>query len=64
MFSDLNLVVTGSSVPYDSLVFLHRYGSQSYIYTICDPGRFAVFINPSLPVLTPDEMGDRMRMFQ
>ena len=27
--SDLNLVVTGASVPYDSLVFLHRFGPQA-----------------------------------
>jgi len=39
--SDLHLLVTGASVPYDSLVFLHRMGSRSSIYTICEPGRFA-----------------------
>ncbi len=55
--SDLNIVVTGCSVPYDSLVFLHRFGSQSWLYTICDPGRFAVFIDPAHPVMTPDAMG-------
>jgi hypothetical protein len=55
--SDLNLVVTGSSVPYDSLVFLHRFGPQSYIYTISEPGRIAVFVAPATPVLTPEEMG-------
>src|SRR5437764_1120383 len=26
--SDLHLMVTGTVVPYDSLVFLHRYGPQ------------------------------------
>ncbi len=55
--SDLNLVVTGADVPYDSLVFLHRFGSQSYLYTIGDPGRFMVFVDPSIPVLTPQDMG-------
>jgi hypothetical protein len=57
VFSDLNLVVTGCRVPYDSLVFLHRFGSESYLYTLCDPGRFAVFVDPALPVLTPEGMG-------
>lgn len=55
--SDLHLVVTGTAVPYDSLVFLHRYGPRSAIYTLCQPGRFMVFVDPALPVLTPDEMG-------
>ena len=56
--SALNMLVTGASVPYDSLVFLHRYGPRSYLYTICDPGRFAVFVDPEHPVLTPEEMGE------
>lgn len=55
--SDLNLVVTGLSVPYDSLVFLHRFGPQSGLYTISEPGRFAVFIDPETSVLTPEDMG-------
>jgi hypothetical protein len=55
--SDLHIVVTGPPIPYDSLVFLHRFGSRSYIYTICEPGRFAVFVDPSLPVLTQRAMG-------
>jgi hypothetical protein len=55
--SDLNIVVTGSSMPYDSLVFLHRFGSRSYIYTACHPGRFAVFVDPTIRVLTPRAMG-------
>jgi hypothetical protein len=55
--SDLNLMVTGCKVPYDSLVFLHRFGPVSYIYTICEPGRFAVFVDPALAVLTPEAMG-------
>jgi hypothetical protein len=56
--SDLNIVMTGSAVPYDSLVFLHRFGPQSAIYTMCDPGRFMVFIDPAFPVLTPESMGE------
>jgi hypothetical protein len=56
--SDLNLVVTGTAVPYDSLVFLHRFGPESFLYTISDPGRFCVFVDPALPVLTPEAMGD------
>src|SRR5262245_43507281 len=32
--SDLHLVVTGTDMPYDSLVFLHRVGPQSWIYTM------------------------------
>jgi hypothetical protein len=55
--SDLNLTVTGNSVPYDSLVFLHRFGALSFIYTFAEPGRFAVFLDPEIPVLTPEAMG-------
>jgi hypothetical protein len=55
--SDLHVLVTGACVPYDSLVFLHRFGKRSYLYTICDPGRFAVFVDPTIPVLTPRKMG-------
>jgi hypothetical protein len=55
--SDLQLVVTGTPVPYDSLVFLHRFGPESFIYTIDDPGRFSVFVDPAIPVLTPEAMG-------
>jgi hypothetical protein len=58
VYSDLNLTVTGTAVPYDSLAFLHRFGSLSYLYTPDDLGRFAVFIDPALPVLTPEEMGE------
>jgi hypothetical protein len=56
--SDLNLVVTGTAVPYDSLIFLHLFGPESSIYTISNPGRFTVFVDPAFPVLTPDDMGD------
>ncbi len=55
--SDLNLTVTGTEVPYDSLVFLHRFGSLSFLYTLCEPGRFAVFVASEIPVLTPEAMG-------
>ena len=55
--SDLNLLVTGVAVPYESLIFLHRFGPQSGIYTFCDPGRFIVFVNPTIAVLTPEAMG-------
>jgi hypothetical protein len=57
VYSDLNLVVIGASVPYDSLVFLHRCGPESSLYTIGAPGRFMVFVDPSIPVLTPQDMG-------
>jgi hypothetical protein len=55
--SDLHLVVTGTAVPYDSLVFLHRFGPQSFLYTFGGPGRFSVFVDPAIPVLTPEAMG-------
>jgi hypothetical protein len=54
--SDLRLTVTGTAVPYDSLVFLHRFGPRSAIYTLSTPGRFTVFIDPATPVLTPEDM--------
>jgi hypothetical protein len=57
VFSDLNIVVTDTDVPYDSLIFLHRFGRRSHLYTICEPGRFAVFVEPTIPVLTPEAMG-------
>ena len=25
---------------------------------LCEPGRFAVFVDPALPVLSPEDMGD------
>jgi hypothetical protein len=55
--SDLHLVVTGTDLPYDRLVFLHRFGPQSYIYTPDGPGRFVVFVEPAILVLTPEAMG-------
>src|SRR5438874_9292822 len=57
--SDLHLTITGTDVPYNSLVFLHRFGPRSALYTWGEPGRFTVFIDPALPVLTPDAMGPR-----
>jgi hypothetical protein len=57
VYSDLHLVVTGTAVPYDRLVFLHRFGPQSYIYTLDECGRFAVFVDPAFLVLTPEAMG-------
>jgi hypothetical protein len=39
------------------LVFLHRFGPQSYIYTLNDRGGFAVFVDPAILVLTPEGMG-------
>src|SRR5947209_2527550 len=56
--SDFSLLVTGASVPYDSLIFLHRFGAPSFIYTIYERDRFAVFIDPEFPVLTPEGMED------
>jgi hypothetical protein len=56
--SDLNLVVTGTAVPYDSLIFLHHFGPESFLYTLVEPGRFSVFVDPTIPVLTPEAMGD------
>lgn len=55
--SDLRLIVTGTAVPYDSLVFLHRFGPLSAIYTLGEPGRIMVFVDPAIPVLTPEGMG-------
>ena len=55
--SDLNIVVIGAPVPYDSLVFLHRFGQRSGIYLLPRPGHFTVLVEPSVPVLTPQDMG-------
>lgn len=54
---DLQIVVTGSSVPYDSVIFLHRFGPDSGIYTMIDPGRIVVFVDPTTPFSTPEDMG-------
>lgn len=55
--SDLHLTVTGTPVPYDSLVFLHQFGPRSAIYTTCHPGRFAVLVDSAITVLTPESIG-------
>jgi hypothetical protein len=55
--SDLRLEVKGTPVPYNRLVFLHRFGPPSFLYIPMEPGRFAVFLDPALPVLTPETIG-------
>jgi hypothetical protein len=55
--SDLHILMEGGPVPYDRLVFLHRFGNRSWLYTICEPGRFAVFVDRKIPVLRPKDMG-------
>jgi hypothetical protein len=55
--SDLSIVMKGCSVPYDRVVFLHRYIEISYLYTISEPGRFTFFVDPAFPIKTPDDMG-------
>lgn len=57
--SDLNIIATGLSEAYDRLVFLHLFGERSWLYTICTPGRFFVFVDPTIPVLTPEELGPK-----
>jgi len=32
--------------PTNSLVFLHRFGPQSFLYTLGGPDRFSVFVDP------------------
>ncbi|MGH7597222.1 MAG: hypothetical protein ACREOI_12775 [bacterium] len=55
--SDLNIVVIGAPVPYDSLVFLHQFGPKSGLYLWSRPGHFTVLVEPSVPFLTPQDMG-------
>ena len=55
--SDLSMEVIGTPIPYDSLVFLHRFGPSSALYTICETDRFAVFVDPGIPVMSPGDMG-------
>jgi hypothetical protein len=54
--SDLNLVATGTAVPYDSLVFLHRFGPQSL-------GEWKNVVFPAPPVCNrmPREHSGRLR---
>lgn len=56
--SDLRMEVRGTPIPYDTLVFLHRFGEPSFLYIPMEPGRFAVFLDPDLPVLTPQTIGE------
>ncbi len=53
--SDLHISV--KSQPYDRMVFLHRFGDESSLYTISDPGRVTVFVDPEIEVLTQQELG-------
>lgn len=55
--SDLSITVTGLSQPYDRLVFLHRFGDESSLYTISDPGRLTLFVDPETSVLTQQDFG-------
>lgn len=55
--SDLRLTVMGVSIPYDSLVFVHRFARMSGLYTMEIPGRMIVLIHPKSRYLTPQEMG-------
>ena len=55
--SDLNITVIGAPVPYDSLVFLHRFGPRSGLYLWSRPEHFTVLVEPSVPFLTPQDMG-------
>jgi hypothetical protein len=54
--SDLHITVINSGIPYDSVVFLHRFRPVSWLYTTSGPGRFTVFIDPDFPVLNPGEI--------
>ena len=55
--SDLNIIVTGTDTPYDSVVFLHRCASISNLYISSRPGFFTALLDPALNVLNKDEMG-------
>ena len=58
-FSDLNIVAEGFAEAYDKLVFLHRYGEQSWLYTFSLPGHLTVFLDPATPVITPADLAPR-----
>jgi hypothetical protein len=64
--SDLNLPVLDCEPAYEDFIFLHRFGPKSWLYTMSEPGRFTVFIDPQFPVLTPehgsDSSGARLRL--
>ncbi len=59
VISDLNIMAEGLAEAYDRLVFLHRFGDQSALYTISSPGRFTVFVDPALPVITQADLGEK-----
>jgi hypothetical protein len=56
--SDLQLTVLNCAPAYEDFIFLHRFGPKSWLYTMSEPGRFAVFVDPRFPILTPEQMGD------
>ncbi|MEK7096001.1 MAG: hypothetical protein AAB896_01790, partial [Patescibacteria group bacterium] len=50
--------VEGSDVPYDSVIFLHKYDPRvSFLYSIISPESICVFLKPDVPVLTSEHMG-------
>ena len=55
---NLNITYTDAPFPYNSLVFLHRFGPQSYLYALCQRERFAVFVDPNFPVITQESLGE------
>lgn len=60
--SDLNITVIGAPVPYDSLVFLHRFREISGLYLWSRPEHFTVLVEPNVPFLTPQDMGKHWAM--
>jgi hypothetical protein len=60
--SDLNINVIGAPVPYDSLVFLHRFKEISGLYLWSRPDHFTVLVEQSVPFLTPKDMGKHWAM--
>jgi hypothetical protein len=57
--SDLNISVTGTEIPYDRVVFLHRYSEElSLPYVISNDSHDTfVFIDDRVAYLTPEEIG-------
>ena len=58
IFSDLNIVVTGTETSYNDVVFLHRFGPSSGLYVSSRPGFVTVLVDSSVKVLTRDQMGE------
>jgi hypothetical protein len=54
--SDLSLTVEGTARPYDSVVFLHQYGENSWLYRPQDPNTFCCFVDRTIPLLTQKDM--------